>query len=210
MHIVGHFLNLVVLSFVCFYLVNFRSCDQPIFSHEWFLKAKQYSKVRGKLGSMYYPPKNIPGSISFGLFTWPASWKDPPPKPFSVLLVLICLHMEAFCSSFTGLEMSPQISAKSSAVAYTRNRLWVEHQISLSTSSVILLGSIALRDFMIFCFLTVSSKFQYVFISSDLETENIIGCLTWSKQTRLQALVVGQTGAAGRRGTFSWKANMVD
>lgn len=131
MHIVGHFLNLVVLSFVCFYLVNFRSSDQPTFSHEWFLKAKQYSKVRGKLGSMYHPPKNIPGSISFGLFTWPASWKDPSfPKAFLVLLLLICIHMEAFCSHFTGLEIAPQTSAKSSAVAHTRiNRLGAEHQI---------------------------------------------------------------------------------
>lgn len=68
MHIVGHFLNLVVLSFVCFYFVNFRSCDQPTFSHEWFLKAKQQTKVGGKLGSVSYPPKNIRGSISFGLF----------------------------------------------------------------------------------------------------------------------------------------------
>lgn len=67
MHIVGHFLNLVVLSFVCFYLVNFGSRDQPTFSPVWFLKAKQHTKVRGKLGIIL--PKNIPGGISFGLFT---------------------------------------------------------------------------------------------------------------------------------------------
>lgn len=63
---------------------------------------------------MYYPPKNIPGNISFGLFKWPASWKDPSPKPFSVLLVLICIHIEAFCN-FADLEIVPQIWAKSSA-----------------------------------------------------------------------------------------------
>lgn len=127
MHIVGHFLNLVVLSFVCSHFVNFRSCDRPILPHEWFLEAKQYAKVQGKTefhGLSFQKHSRQPASHwSVNVTT---RWERPFQKPFSISLVYISTYLEDFGSSFTGLEIFPQILAKSSAVACTHiSKLWV-------------------------------------------------------------------------------------
>lgn len=126
MHIVGHFLNLVVLSFVCFHFVNFRSYDRPILPHKWFLKAKQYPKVQGKTEFHGLSFQKHSRQHPIDLLTLPPDGKDLFQKPFSISLVYISTYLEDFCSSFTGLEIFPQILAKSSAVACTHiSKLWV-------------------------------------------------------------------------------------
>lgn len=143
MHLVGHFLNLVVLSFVCCYLVNFRWCDRPTIPHEWFLKT--ISQRSGETGFCVLSSQKLSRQHPFGLLKLQPSGKDPVQKS----LPPQCGHTSAhtyrllqwqYCS-----RVFPQVVAKPAAAAQVP---------ALLTPAVRLSQVLPRMVFMIFCFLT--------------------------------------------------------
>lgn len=126
MHIVGHFLNLVVLSFVCFYLVNFRWCGRPTFPHEWFLKT--VSQRLGETKFWVLPFQKLSRQHPFGLLELEPSRKDPIQKRLPPWCGHISAH-KGFCSDCSGSGGFPQVLAKSLAMAHTPTHSEWMHQV---------------------------------------------------------------------------------